>query len=281
MRVFLSADIEGVAGVAHLPTTGPGRFDYDAGRRWMTAEVRAACEAALAAGATEIVVTDGHGAAHNIQFDDLPDAARLVRSWPRPLIQMQGIDEGRYDAVVLVGHHSHAQSWHGILSHTFVGAFRDVRLNGVSQSETSLNALLAGHYGVPVVFSSGDEAYIEHCREVLPGIETVVTKTVYGFTSMNSLKPAVACRLIGEGVARALARLGTFRPLPLPPRFELEIEFAGRSQPEMWAWLPGCRRTGPHTIGWTLADMPEVMRVIAFASFYLSDGIPRYGEGKP
>lgn len=279
MRVFLSADIEGVAGVTHLPTTGPGRFDYEAGRRWMTQEVVAACEGAQRAGATEIVVTDGHGTAHNIHADQLPECARLVRSWPRPLVQMQGIEEGRFDAVVFVGHHASAVSLHGVLAHTFVLAFRDVRLNGVSQSETTLNAWLAAHHGVPCVFTSGDDAYIAHCLERLPGIETVVTKKACGFTAAESIAPSVSQRLIREGVERALRR----RPWPslpaLPERFDLEIDFNWRSQPEMWAWLPGCERRGSHTIGWRLQSMPEVMRLIAFASFYQSDGVPRYGEG--
>ena len=281
MRVFLSADIEGVAGVAHLPTTGPGRFDYDAGRRWMTGEVVAACEGAQRAGATEILVTDGHGSAHNILFDELPDCARLVRSWPRPLVQMQGIDDGRFDAVVFVGHHSSAVAMDGVLSHTFVLAFRDVRVNGVSHSETTLNAMLAAHHGVPCVFTSGDDAYIAHCRERLPGIETVVTKKALGFTAIDSLKPAVARRLISAGVERALSRVADFKPIALPESFDVEIDFNWRSQPEMWSWLPWCERRGPRTIGWRLNSMPEVMRLVAFASFYQSDGVPRYGEGTP
>lgn len=280
MRVFLSADIEGVAGVAHLPTTGPGRFDYEAGRRWMTQEVVAACEGAQRAGATQIVVTDGHGSAHNIHADQLPECARLVRSWPRPLVQMQGIEDGPYDAVVFVGHHASAVSMDGVLAHTFVLAFRDVRLNGVSQSETTLNALLAAHHGVPCVFTSGDDAYIAHCRERLPGIETVVTKKACGFSAADTLTPAVAQRLIREGVERALRRQPRPLPLALPAHFDLEIDFNWRSQPEMWSWLPGCERRGPHTVGWRMQSMPEVMRLIAFASFYQSDGVPRYGEGK-
>lgn len=281
MRLFLSADIEGVAGVAHLPSTGPGRFDYDAGRRWMTQEVVAACRAAIACGASEIVVTDGHGAAHNLLFDDLPDGVRLVRSWPRALVQMQGIEDGHYDAAILVGHHSNATSWAGILSHTFVGAFRDVRLNGVSESETTLNALVAAHYGVPVVFTSGDDAYIAHCRERLPQIETVVTKRSLGLTAIDSLKPAAAQRLIADGVTRALQRIASIKPLPLPDRYELEIDFTDRSQPEMWEWLPWCERTGPFCVRWVLRDIVQVMKVVGFASFYQSHGIPRYGEGKP
>lgn len=281
MRIFLSADIEGVAGIAHLPSTGPGRFDYEAGRRWMTREVVAACEASIAAGATEIVVTDGHGSAHNLLFDELPDCVRLIRSWPRPLIQMQGIEDGHYDAAIFIGHHSNATQWGGILSHTFVLAFRDVRLNGVSQSETSLNALLAAHFGVPVIFTSGDDAYIEHCKAFFPEIETVTTKKAIGLTSIDSLKPVVAQRLIAQGVARALARRSDFKALALPEKFELEIDFTERSQPEMLEYLPWCDRVAPYTIRWRLANMIEVMKVIGFASFFQSHGVPRYGEGKP
>lgn len=281
MRIFLSADIEGVAGIAHLPSTGPGRFDYEAGRRWMTLEVAAACEASIAAGATEIVVTDGHGAAHNLLFDELPDCVRLIRSWPRPLIQMQGIEDGHYDAAIFIGHHSNATQWGGILSHTFVLAFRDVRLNGVSQSETSLNALLAAHFGVPVIFTSGDDAYIEHCKAFFPKIETVTTKKALGLTAIDSLKPAVSQRLISQGVARALARRSEFAALAMPEKFELEIDFTERSQPEMFEYLPWCDRVAPYTIRWRLANMVEVMKVIGFASFFQSHGVPRYGEGKP
>lgn len=281
MRVFLSADIEGVAGVAHLPTTGPGRFDYEAGRRWMTQEVVAACDGAIAAGATEIVVTDGHGTAHNILFDALPDCARLVRSWPRPLVQMQGIADDAFDALVFVGHHSSAVAEGGILSHTFVGAFTDLRLNGQSQSETSLNALLAAHFGVPTVFSSGDDAYIAHCLERLPGIETVVTKKACGYTAADSLKPAVAQRLIAQGVERGVRRCREIAPPALPAAFDLEIDFTHRVQPEMWSWLPWCERRGSHTIGWRPSSMPEVMKVVAFTAFYQSHGLPRYGEGTP
>jgi len=281
MRIFLSADIEGVAGIAHLPSTGPGRFDYEAGRRWMTLEVAAACEASIAAGATEIVVTDGHGAAHNLLFDELPDCVRLIRSWPRPLIQMQGIEDGHYDAAIFIGHHSNATQWGGILSHTFVLAFRDVRLNGVSQSETSLNALLAAHFGVPVIFTSGDDAYIEHCKAFFPKIETVTTKKALGLTAIDSLKPAVSQRLISQGVARALAQRSEFAALAMPEKFELEIDFTERSQPEMFEYLPWCDRVAPYTIRWRLANMVEVMKVIGFASFFQSHGVPRYGEGKP
>lgn len=279
MRVYISADIEGVAGVTHLPTTGPGRFEWDLGRKWMTEEVLAAIEGATAAGATEFVIADGHGSAHNLLLDRLPPNARIVRSWPRPLLQMQGIEDGPFAAAVFVGHHSSAVSARGLLSHTFTLTFRDIRLNGVSQSETSLNALVAAHFGVPLVFTSGDDDYIQHCLTVLPTLETVVTKRCVGFTSANHLHPAASCAAIRAGVQRALGRLATVRPAPLPQTFRLEAEFNDRSQPEMLEYLPWLERTGPFTIAAEFPDAVAAMKYIAFLSFYQSTGTPRYGEG--
>lgn len=279
MRVYISADIEGVAGVTHLPTTGPGRFEWDLGRKWMTEEVLAAIEGATAAGATEFVIADGHGSAHNLLVDRLPPNARIVRSWPRPLLQMQGIEDGPFAAAVFVGHHSSAVSARGLLSHTFTLTFRDIRLNGVSQSETSLNALVAAHFGVPLVFTSGDDDYIQHCLTVLPTLETVVTKRCVGFTSANHLHPAASCAAIRAGVQRALGRLATMRPAPLPQTFRLEADFNDRSQPEMLEYLPWLERTGPFTIAAEFPDAVTAMKYIAFLSFYQSTGTPRYGEG--
>lgn len=277
MRVYISADIEGVAGIAHRFNTGPAQFDFASGRKWMTQEVLAAAEAAREAGASEVIVADGHGTGNNLLLDDLPDYVRVVRSWPRPLLQMQGIELGPFAAAVLIGHHASAQATGGVLAHTYTLTYRDIRVNGVSQSETSLNGLVAAHYGVPVVFSSGDEDYIAHCREVFPGIETVTTKSVYGMSSVVTITPAVAQRQIREGVARALASLASRRPLRVPESLRLELEFEHRSQAEMWAYLPWVSRKGPYTIELHPADPTEAMRVIAFAAFYTPNGLPTYG----
>jgi D-amino peptidase len=158
----------------------------------MTNEVLAAIAACDAAGAAEYVITDGHGSAHNLLIDSFPDHSRLIRSWPRPLLQMEAIDQGHYDAAIFIGHHASATMAGGILAHSFTGTFADIRLNGVSQSETSLNVLLAGHYGVPVIFTSGDDCYIAHCQERLPGIETVITKRAIGYSSAESLTPVAS-----------------------------------------------------------------------------------------
>ena len=120
MRVYISADIEGVGGIAHLASTGPKRIDWEtSARQWMTNEVLAAIAACDAAGANEYVITDGHGSAHNLLIDSFPDNSRLIRSWPRPLLQMEAIDQGHYDAAIFIGHHASATMAGGILAHSF------------------------------------------------------------------------------------------------------------------------------------------------------------------
>ena len=278
MRVFISADIEGVAGVTALPTTGPWRHEWAQGRRWMTDEVLAAIAGARAAGATSFVVSDGHGSAHNLLPDLFADDTELVRAWPRPLLQMDGIDRGAYDACIFIGHHAMAQAWRGVLAHSFTLTFREIRLCGVAQSETSINAHVAAHFGVPVVFASGDDDYIAHTRTFLPDIETVTTQRPLSYTAVACLTPAESCRRIREGVERAITRRASMSGIAPPPRFRLDIDFATRSQPEMLDYLPWLQRTGPFTISVDVADAAQMLRLIAFLAFYQAEGVPRYGE---
>jgi D-amino peptidase len=278
MRVFISADIEGVAGVTALPTTGPWRHEWAQGRRWMTEEVLAAIAGARAAGATSFVVSDGHGSAHNLLPDLFTDDTELVRAWPRPLLQMDGIDRGPFDACIFIGHHAMAQAWRGVLAHSFTMTFREIRLCDVPQSETSINAHVAAHFGVPVVFASGDDDYVAHTRSFLPDIETVTTQRALSYTAVACLTPAESCRRIRAGVERAMARRAGIRGIAPPARYRLDIDFASRSQPEMLDYLPWLERSGPYTISVEVADAAEMLRLIAFLAFYQAEGVPRYGE---
>ncbi|MFZ4748801.1 MAG: M55 family metallopeptidase [Sphingomonas sp.] len=279
MRIFISADIEGVAGVVHLPTTGPWRYEWAQGRAWMTDEVLAAMDGARAAGATSFIVSDGHGSAHNLLVDRFGDDVEIVRSWPRPLLQMDGI-ERNCDACVFIGHHAMAQSAFGVLSHTYTLTFRAIRLNGVAQSETSLNALLAAHYGVPTVFASGDDDYLAHIADILPGIATVETQRALGYTAADCLTPTVSCARIREGVRDGMARRGDIAVMAQPQEFALEIEFATRSQPEMLDYLPWFERIDAHSIAIRATDAPSLMRMLAFLAFYQSAGAVEYGQRK-
>ena len=203
-RLYISADIEGVAAVVSGEHMNPKGFEYQQARQWMTAEVNAACEAALDNGIDEIVVSDSHGNGQSLLLDDLPDQVQVVRSWPRPLCMMQGIEEGNYVGAMLLGYHSGASDLHGVLAHTLHGgAITEVRLNGQVASETVISAATAAHFGVPTLLVSGDDAYIDHAQSVLPGVEGVITKWNHSFTSARMLKPAVAQARIGEAVQRA------------------------------------------------------------------------------
>ena len=192
-RFFISADIEGCAGVAANVALMPDGWEWQAARRWMTNEVLAVANAALAAGHDEVIVADGHGNAHNIDPDALPDGVRLVRSWPRPLLQMQGIDLPGVRAAAFVGFHNGMQGAGGTLSHTYHGgAYRDIRVNGTSISEGWLNAALAGSLGIPVVLVSGDQAAVEDARRYAPVAALVAVKQSLGYRSVLTPSPAAA-----------------------------------------------------------------------------------------
>ena len=159
--------MEGVVGAVTSAQLGPEGFEYQKFREFMTAEVNAAIEAARLAGATEILVSDSHGNGQNLLLDVLPQDIRLVRSWPRPLMMMEGIDE-TFDGAIFIGYHTSTTNTEGVRAHTLSSAnLTAVRLNGVAMSEASLNAAIAGHFGVPVIMISGDDAIVAEARNLL------------------------------------------------------------------------------------------------------------------
>ncbi|MGH9823509.1 MAG: M55 family metallopeptidase, partial [Blastocatellia bacterium] len=156
LKVYISADMEGVAGVSTWSVQGlpPGR-EYEQFRHLLTKEVNAAIQGAYDAGATEVLVSDGHGDAQNIDVEELDPRVRLIRAWPRPLQMMQSIDD-TFDAVVFIGYHAGEGEADAVLAHTFSGK-ETVKLNGMIVPEAGFNAAIAGEFGVPVVFISGDQ----------------------------------------------------------------------------------------------------------------------------
>jgi len=187
LKVYISADMEGVGGVdTQVQTSAQGR-EYEKFRRLMTLEVNAAISGAFDAGATEVLVSDSHGDAQNIDVELLDKRARLVRAWPRPLMMMQGIDSS-FDAVVFVGYHAAEGEAAAILSHTFTGN-EEVRLNGQAVPEAGFNAAIAGEFNVPVVFLSGDQSITATARKMFGPIETATVKEAIGYYSAISIHP--------------------------------------------------------------------------------------------
>ena len=271
-RLYISADIEGIAGVVNGNHLMPGGFEYEQAREWMTAEVVAACNAAFESGIEEIVVSDSHGNGQNILLDKLPDNVQLVRSQPRPLIMMEGIDIGEYIGALFIGYHTGGSDLRGVLAHTLHGgAISELRINGRVASETVLSALTAAHFKVPVIMVSGDDAYVEHAEKELAGphhpLETVTTKWAYSTTSARMIKPNTVQAKIGEAVKRAILNTQNPEnfPIPeLPEEIVLELQCLQRQAVELIAYLPYVERLDAYTFKFVAKDMVEACKFLRF-----------------
>lgn len=274
LKVYISADMEGVVGVVTGDHLGPTGFEYQKAREWLTDEVNAAIRAARAQGATEIVVSDSHGNGENILLDRIPRGVRLVRSWPRPLAMMQGIDES-FDAVLFIGYHASTTNPEGVRSHTMSSStLTAVRLNGVEVPEAVINAAIAGHFGVPVIMISGDDAIIEEAGRHLGDIEGATLKWNYGFHSAMTVTPEEGQEIIAEKVSGALGRLSEFEPYRLDGPIEVEVSFKNYLAAELLAYLPVVDRVDSHTISFVGKDMVEVSRFLSFITRYRPDITP-------
>src|ERR687893_732242 len=225
MKIYISADMEGVAGVVPAEQLGPAGFEYARFREFMTLEVLAAVEASFEAGATEVLVSDSHGNGQNILIERLPKNVTVVRSWPRPLMMMQGIDSG-FDGAIFIGYHSGTTNPEGVRAHTISSArLADVRLNGASVPEAGVNAAIAGHFGVPVIMVSGDDAAVKETQALLGDVEGAVVKWAYGFHSARTMTPEAARDLIREKVRRAVGRIKDFKPYKIKTPVTLDVRF--------------------------------------------------------
>ena len=234
MKVFIAVDMEGATGVAHREHLLPGGNDYERARRWLTGDVNAAVEGAVAAGATDVFVNDGHGNMRNILLDELHEAARLVvgpaQARNKPLVQVTGIEEGGYEACMLVGFHSRAGTKGGLLSHTWVGMLvHEIRLQGKPAGESLLDAAIVGHYGTPVVLVTGADDVIREAKADLgAGLLTVEVKKALGPSACASLTPKRAQALIRVAAEKAVRERAKRKPWTTTSPVTMEVEFHRR-----------------------------------------------------
>lgn len=261
MRIYISVDMEGLAGVAHPHQVvhgrdGIDRADYDRSRVLMEGETNAAIEAALEHGAREVVVNDSHWLMRNLRAEDLHPAARLILG-DKPLSMTQGIGgdwDGAFDAAAFIGYHAGAGHPRGVIAHTFSSAtILEVRVNGVAHNEAALNAIRLGQHGVPVMLVAGDDALAEETEALLPWAERVIVKRALGYSLADSLSPAAAQSEIRDGMRRALARIGEMRPYE-PAAMRGEMDFRLPVMADYAAVLPGTERVGPRTVGFSADD---------------------------
>lgn len=257
MKVFISVDMEGISGIVDRTMVSRAEADYEKGRKLMVEDVNAAIDGVLSVGQAEIVVTDGHGGMNNIDPDDLNPEATLIRGSPKPLSQMAGVDEG-FDACLFVGYHSKKGTLNGVMSHTYSGKNVEcLHINGVEVGETAMNAGIAGYYGVPLVFVSGDLAVAEEAKVLVPGVEVAVVKEALGRVSARCLYPAKAREIIKAGAARAIRKRNDLDPLVFEPPIEFRIRFTDARLADAASFMPSAQRIDGKTISITHEDYIE------------------------
>src|SRR5918993_1576648 len=268
LKIYISADMEGVVGAVTNEQLGPQGFEYARFREFMTREVNAAIQGALAAGATEIVVSDSHGNGQNLLIEKLPTDITLIRAWPRPLMMMQGIDE-TFAGAIFIGYHTGTTNSQGVRAHTISSArLADVRLKGVSVSEAGLNAAIAGHFNVPIIMVSGDDAVVKETTALLGDVEGAVVKWASGFHSAKTMMPEADYVLIREKVIKAIGRIKDFKPYKLAPPIQLDVRFKNYRPSEVLSYLSIVERTDAHSIRFTGKDIIEVAKFLEFIMTY-------------
>jgi D-amino peptidase len=262
MRVYITVDMEGIAGVVHEDQTDPTdsrhAAEYNRSCRLMTAEANAAVAGARDAGADRVVVNDSHWLMRNLLADELDPAAELVSGGPKRLSMVQGIEEG-FDAAMFIGHHARAGTRDAIIDHTYTSRVYQARINGQPVGELALNAALAGAYRVPVALVSGDQALAAEARDLLgPSVETVIVKHAVGRFAARSLAPSVARERIRAGAKVSLQRKHPLFTFPAPIR--LEVDFIVSQMADMAELVPGATRIEGRTVSYTSDDYLEVFR---------------------
>lgn len=264
LKIFISADIEGVAGIVNWDETRKSSAEYPYFAEQMTNEVAAACAGAVLAGAEEIVVKDAHMSGRNINPAKLPENVKLIRGWSgHPFSMIQGIDES-FDAVAFIGYHSYGGSNASPLAHTMNSSLIDyVKLNGHYLSEFSLHAYLAAYLGVPVVFLSGDQGICEEAKKLNHNIVTVPIIEGKGAAS-TSIHPNKAVKLIKGGMKEALQGDFTENKIELPKEYSLEIRYNFHGNAYKNSFYPGAKQISPKRIVFETKDYFEIMRAISF-----------------
>ena len=267
-KIYISSDMEGVVGAVTEEQLGPSGFEYQRFREFMTAEVNAAIEGARSAGAGEILVADSHGNGQNLLIDKLPKDVKIVRSWPRPLGMVGGLDDS-FDGVIFLGYHASTDNLTGVRAHTFSSArLTSVKLNGTPVTEGAWNAAIAGELGVPVIMVAGDDATVEEVSSLVGNVESAVVKWALSFHSATTLQPEAAYDLIRDKAARAVKNIKKYKPYRVKNPVTVELGFKNYRAVEVLSYLSLFERTGSHTIRFAAKTMGEASLIRTFILTY-------------
>ncbi len=262
MKVYISTDFEGVAGIVDWDQILIGGHDYEMGRRLLLGELNAAIDGALAAGADAFVVNDSHSTMRNLPPDELHGEATLISGKHKPLYMMEGLD-ATFDAIFFIGYHGSMGASQAVLSHSYnPRAIWEARINGEVVGEAALNALVAAHYGVPIALVTGDEATIAEATRLAPPPHGVAVKRGVSRTAAASLHPTEARRRIHQGARLALTEAKPASAPSFAPGTRVELTFLTADMAEMCAWIPGVELVAgqPRTVAFGGDDPLAIFR---------------------
>jgi D-amino peptidase len=262
MKILIAADMEGITGVTTWDQVTPGHAEYARFRKLMTEDLNAAIRGACDAGATEVLVADGHWNGSNVLIEDLDRRARLNSGSPSPFSMMEGIDES-VDGVFFIGYHARNGSQNAILDHTWSSrTVANIWLNDLLTGEYGLNAAVAGYFGVPVIMASGDQTACRQMSEQLGDIETAVVKQASGRFAAECLSPQVTQELIYAAANRAVERLADGdvpEPFVLDTPVRVSVEFFSSDMADRASLLPLTEREGT-CVSFTAHEMTTAYR---------------------
>jgi len=260
MKIYISADFEGTAGVVDRHQCFPGNPEFDRVRRHWVEDINAIIEGAIAGGASEFVVNEAHAAMNYMLPELLHPQASFISGYVKLDNQMQGLD-GSFSGAVIMGH-AKAGTAGAVLNHSYVMRdVIDVRLNGKSIGEFGLNAHWASYLGVPVILVVGDNGFASEAKALIPQIETAVVKRGLSQFTAHNLGLDAARRVIREAAQRAVGKAGDIAPITLPESFELEIDFSLSEIAHLCSFIPGVERVDGRTIRFSSRDYRRVMHV--------------------
>lgn len=261
MKIYISADMEGISGVVGLGHVSPENREYERFRKLMTREINVVVEAAIQCGAKEVVVNDSHNTMDNILIEELHPKAVLISGSPKSMSMMEGIDES-FDAVFFIGYHARAGSAPAIMDHTYTGRVFSVEVNGKKMSEAGLNARIAGCFNVPVALVSGDQFTIECAKQELNDFVGVVVKEAVGRYAAKIYPFEVVKEKLRAGVEEALSKLGRFKPTVEKEPVEIKLTFYNSAFAESASLLPNVERLDARTLRFTTQSYLEAYRLL-------------------
>ncbi len=272
MRIHITADMEGIATICHDVQTDQKGLDYPRMREIMTGEVQACIDGAQEGGADEILVVDAHDTGRNLLVEKMTGEFEVVQGTAYELGMMASISKD-FDASFQVGYHSMRHTHAGTLGHTYTYLVAELRLNGKIMGESGLSAAIAGHYGVPLVFVSGDAHAVRQALELVPGAVGVPTKEGVGLYGVRSSTPAEAIKMIRKGAKEAMSRVGEIKPLVVKKPVSMEVEFTKPLMAEYVSRMPTVKKIDKKTVACRVKDMIE-----AFGVFDVMNKVASYAE---